>query len=163
MRIKNYKGAGVMLFRFNERLRCFEVLLGKRSLPRGFGKWAIPGGGMENCDADYTDCAFREFREETGVDIRNLMTRKLAVKRTDIPFYHWRTYIVLTWGHCPDFKPREFFEFGWFPISAVSKHDLWISLNRELRVFYNLHLDGVSKDATDIRRGYKSYYEEEAI
>lgn len=138
MRIKNYRGAGVMLFRYNTRFRRFEVLLGKRSIPRGYGKWAIPGGGMENYDADYADCAFREFREETGIDIKNLMTQKLAVKRIDVPFYHWRTYMVLTWGYIPDFKPCEFSELRWFPILTVSKQDLWFSINHELKAFNNL-------------------------
>ena len=163
MKSESYKGAGVMLFKFNEHLRWFEVLLGERSVPRGFGKWAIPGGGMENCDADYTDCAFREFKEETGVDIKNLMTRRLAVKRIDIPFYHWRTYLILMRGHCPAFTPREFSEFRWFPVSTVNRQNLWISLNRELRAFYNLHMDGSPKDTTDFRSEQKRYHEEEAI
>lgn len=138
MKIKSYRGAGVMLFRYNTRFRRFEVLLGKRSVPKGYGKWAIPGGGMENCDTDFSDCAFREFREETGVDIRNLQTQKLAMKRIDVPFFHWRTYMVLTWGYIPDFKPSEFSEFRWFPVSTVSKQDLWISISHELRAFNNL-------------------------
>ena len=73
MKIKNYRGSGTMLFKYNTQAGQFEVLLGKRSIPRGYGKWAIPGGGMEECDADYENCAFREFREETGVDIKNLL------------------------------------------------------------------------------------------
>ena len=138
MRIKSYRGAGVMLFRYNTRFRRFEVLLGKRSVPRGYGKWAIPGGGIENCDADFSACAFREFREETGVDIKNLMTQELAIKRIDVPFFHWRTYMILTWGYCPDFKPSEFSELRWFPVSTASKQDLWISISRELKAFNRL-------------------------
>ena len=56
MRIKSYRGAGVMLFRYNTRYRRFEVLLGKRSVPRGYGKWAIPGGGVESYDVDFAAC-----------------------------------------------------------------------------------------------------------
>lgn len=138
MRIKDYRGSGVMLFRYNTQVGQFEVLLGKRSVPRGYGKWSIPGGGMEECDAGYENCAFREFREETGVDIKNLLTRKLAVRRIDVPFFHWRTHMFLTWGYYPEFSPSEFSELQWVPVSNVCKLNLWINLNRELRAFTKL-------------------------
>lgn len=127
-----------MLFRYNTQAGQFEVLLGKRSVPRGYGKWSIPGGGMEECDAGYENCAFREFREETGVDIKNLLTRKLAVRRIDVPFFHWRTHMFLTWGYCPQFSPSEFSELQWVPVSNVCKLNLWINLNRELWAFAKL-------------------------
>ena len=164
MRIESYRGAGVMLFRYDIHFSRFEVLLGKRSIPKGYGKWAIPGGGMENCDVDYSDCAFREFHEETGIDIKNLMTQKLAVKRIDVPFYHWRTYMVLTWGYCPDFKSSEFSELRWFPIATVSRQDLWISINHELRAFNNLvkkhglviaYHTGMSFDDENLLKAYR--------
>lgn len=134
-RIRPYKGAGVMLFRFNRKYRRFEVLLGKRSTPRGYGQWAIPGGGMEFQDIDFGACAFREFREETGVDINHLLAKNLAVKRIDVPFYHWRTFLVLTWGYFPELRPSEFSEFRWVPVSGIGKYDLWISLKREMKAF----------------------------
>ena len=136
---KSYRGAGVMLFRYNRKYRRFEVLLGKRSIPRGYGKWAIVGGGMEGADDGYEACAYREFREETGVDLRILLAKKLAVSKTDVPFFHWRTYMILTWGPCPALRPdRENLEFAWFPLEAVGRQNLWISLNREIRAFRKL-------------------------
>lgn len=138
MRIRCYKGAGVMLFRYNSKSGQFEVLLGKRSVPHGYGKWAIPGGRLEEFDANFEDCATREFREETGIDLKNLLTRKMAVRCIDVPLYHWKTIMVLTWGYFPEFKPSEFSELSWFPISTVSKQNLWIKLNRELKAFNKL-------------------------
>ena len=71
LHIKNYHGAGVLLFRYNKEKETFEVLLGKRSIRQGYGKWAIPGGGLERKDGDfnYRACAYRELWEETGLDI----------------------------------------------------------------------------------------------
>ncbi len=128
-----------MLFRYNTRLKRFEVLLGKRALRKGFGQWSIIGGGMESGDSGYEACAFREFCEETGVDLKRLFSKKIAVRHIDAPFFHWRTYMVLSWGYFPDFRPdRENSEFGWFPIQTVHRQNLWISLNGELRAFCHL-------------------------
>lgn len=139
MKNRKYKGAGVMLFRFNKTYRRFEVLLGKRAVKRGFGQWAIFGGKMEACDRDYEECAYREFKEETGVDIKGLLTLRLGARHIDIPYYHWRTYMILTWGYFPDFKPNsENSELRWFPASSVCHRDLWISLNGEIRAFNRL-------------------------
>ena len=68
-RIRSYSGAGVLLFRYNRNDGRFEVLLGKRSIRHGYGKWSIPGGGMEKCDSGYAACAYRELREETGLHL----------------------------------------------------------------------------------------------
>ena len=124
-----------MLFRFNQDCDEYEVLLGKRSIRRGYGKWAIPGGGKESFDSDFYACACRELREETGVEISDLKAENLAEVCTDIPYFHWRTFIVLTSGDFPAFKPREFSELRWFPISQMGQIDLWINLKRELKVF----------------------------
>ena len=136
MKIKSYRGAGVMLFRYNINSKCFEVLLGKRAVSKGYGQWAILGGRRERNDKDYYECALREFREESGVDLVNLNTQKLAVRRIDVPYYHWRTYLILTWGDFPELKKNwENSELLWFPVSAVSGLDLWISLDHEMKAF----------------------------
>ena len=134
-RIRSYSGAGVLLFRYNRNDGRFEVLLGKRSIRHGYGKWAIPGGGMEKIDSGFAACAYRELREETGIDINGLKARDLSEIKTDIPFFHWRTYLVMTWGDFTEFRIREFSELRWIPVSDIGKYDLWISLNREIRAF----------------------------
>ena len=139
MRHKSYRGAGVMLFRYNTQSKCFEVLLGRRAVSRGYGQWAILGGRKEKSDKDYFECALREFREESGVDLGRLQIQKLAVRRIDIPCYHWRTYLILTWGSFPEFnKNWENSELVWFPVSTVKKQDLWINLDHELKAFRRL-------------------------
>ena len=142
MSLKNYHGAGVLLFRYNKEKETFEVLLGKRSIHRGYGKWAIPGGGLERKDGDfnYRACAFRELWEETGIDIRTIKTQDIAQTRIDLPFFHWRSFLVMTWGELSEFRIREFSELRWIPISELCNYDLWISLNREIRTFTRLSL-----------------------
>lgn len=139
MKRKSYKGAGVMLFRYNTKYMRFEVLLGKRAVPKGYGQWAIIGGKMEYSDTAYSECALREFKEEAGVDLKTLQIQNLAVKNIDIPYFHWRTYLILTWGYFPEFKKNwENSELRWFPVSIVSKQNLWIKLDQELRAFSRL-------------------------
>lgn len=135
MHIRNYKGAGVLLFRYNEETEEYEALLGKRSIRQGYGKWAIPGGGLERYDLDFRACAYRELWEETGIDINGFQTESLDEIRTELPFFHWRTFLVLVRGIKPTVRPREFSEVRWVPVSEIRKLDLWISLNREIRAF----------------------------
>lgn len=46
------------------------ILLGKRMGSHGAGTWSLPGGHLEWNDA-LEDCAARETREETGIEIKN--------------------------------------------------------------------------------------------
>ena len=135
MHIKNYKGAGVLLFKYNKETAEYEALLGKRSIRQGYGKWAIPGGGRERFDADFREVAYRELWEETGIDISLLQTRDVGEVKTEIPFFHWRTFLVLLLEDAPALRPREFSELKWVPVAQIGKLDLWISLSREIRAF----------------------------
>jgi 8-oxo-dGTP diphosphatase len=45
-----------------------RLLLGRRGKEPFYGKWIIPGGGI-NLFERYSDTAVREFREETGLEI----------------------------------------------------------------------------------------------
>ncbi|MFW5991429.1 MAG: nucleotide triphosphate diphosphatase NUDT15 [Candidatus Nanoarchaeia archaeon] len=60
-----FVGVGVIV-RKNGR-----VLLGKRKSSHGEGTWCFPGGHLEYGE-DIEDCAKRETKEETGIEIQNL-------------------------------------------------------------------------------------------
>src|SRR4051794_17047422 len=45
-----------------------QLLLGRRGKEPFYGKWVIPGGGV-NLFETFFDTASREFREETGLQI----------------------------------------------------------------------------------------------
>ncbi|CEM27052.1 unnamed protein product [Vitrella brassicaformis CCMP3155] len=55
-------GVGVII------LREDKVLVGKRKGAHGAGKWQFPGGHLEFGE-DVIDCAKREVKEETGLEI----------------------------------------------------------------------------------------------
>jgi 8-oxo-dGTP diphosphatase len=47
-----------------------KVLLGKRLSKNGYGAWSPPGGKLESNELS-VDCAIREAKEETGLDVTN--------------------------------------------------------------------------------------------
>lgn len=63
-------GIGVMVFRDS------RVLLGKRKGSHGAGEFAWPGGHLEFGES-FAECAKREVREETGMEIQNVRFLRL--------------------------------------------------------------------------------------
>jgi|Deesub1362A_J573_1020465.scaffolds.fasta_scaffold00390_16 8-oxo-dGTP diphosphatase len=53
-----------------------KILIGRRSSELGYGTWQTPGGHLEFGES-FEECAKRETKEETGIEIDNL--RFLAV------------------------------------------------------------------------------------
>ena len=58
-------GIGVIGYNANN-----EILLGKRKNTHGEGDWAVPGGHLEFGETP-TECAVRELKEETGLDLED--------------------------------------------------------------------------------------------
>lgn len=56
-----------------------HVLLGKRKHYPGKGLWAIPGGFLEKHET-LLNCALRELREETGLEVPDSVLKKFLVK-----------------------------------------------------------------------------------
>ena len=58
-------GIGVIIIKDN------KVLLGKRKSSHGKNSWAPPGGHLE-FNEQIEECAIRETKEETNLEIKNL-------------------------------------------------------------------------------------------
>ncbi len=129
--IRDYKGAGILMFRRNGN--GFEVFLGQRKYNPGRGKWSIPGGGKERKDRDYREAAERELMEESGLVLRQIEHMDCTDLKISIPFFHWMTFIVMVRGHLPAPRPSEFFELKWIRLEDLHKYPHGIMLEMEIR------------------------------
>ncbi len=129
--IRKYEGAGILLFRKNEN--NVEVFLGKRRHRPDRGKWSIPGGGKEPYDKDFRVSAERELWEETGFRLDEIDHEDCCELSFDIPFYHWRTFIVMAKGPTPEPRPREFSELRWIPLEDLEDYECVKLLDLEVR------------------------------
>lgn len=87
-------GIGIMIFRDG------KVLMGKRKSDLGLGDWAFPGGHLENGES-LIECAIRETREETGIEITNINLLLLG----NIPSTYASHYVAV--GFSADWKSGE--------------------------------------------------------
>ncbi|MBN1896324.1 MAG: NUDIX domain-containing protein [Candidatus Aenigmarchaeota archaeon] len=114
-------GCAVMLMKGN------KVLLGKRhnnpeksdSLLHGEGTWTMPGGGM-NFHENPKDCARREAREETGIEVGDFDL--ISVTNDKVHDAHF----VTPGFKCTDFsgeakimEPDEIVEWKWFSFDEI--------------------------------------------
>ncbi len=107
-------GLGVLV------LKQGKLLLGRRSGSHGAGEYASPGGHLEHLES-FADCAAREVREETGLEIgpprflRVLNTTRYAPKHyVDLAF-------VAEWvsGEPEVREPQKVESWAWFPLDAL--------------------------------------------
>jgi 8-oxo-dGTP diphosphatase len=68
-----------------------KVLLGKRKGSHAAGDWATPGGHLE-VGENWEQCAQREIKEETGIEIKNI---RLGTVTNDIFEKSGKHYITL--------------------------------------------------------------------
>lgn len=90
--MRKYKGAGIALFK--KQNNDYAILLGKRTIKPNKGKWSIPGGRFEKSDNFFFETAIREFREETGINLFDIVIEKKAIVcRFNYPFFEWKTFM----------------------------------------------------------------------
>lgn len=106
-------GIGVMVFKEG------KVLLGKRKNSHGSGEYAWPGGHLE-FNESMVDCAIREVKEETGIEIENvkflrLMNAKMYQKHyADISFTaDWKA------GEALVLEPEKCEGWGWYNLDSL--------------------------------------------
>jgi 8-oxo-dGTP diphosphatase len=68
-------------------LKDGKVLLGKRKGSHGEGEYAFPGGHLEYMES-FEECAKREVREETGIEIDNIRFQLLYNMKKYVPKHY---------------------------------------------------------------------------
>jgi 8-oxo-dGTP diphosphatase len=83
-------GVGVMV------VKDGLVLIGKRKGSHGEGQWAWPGGHLEYMES-FVDCAKREVREETGIEINNVRFLRLMNLKKYAPRHYVDVGLIADW------------------------------------------------------------------
>ena len=107
-------GIGVMVLK-NEK-----VLLGKRKGSHGEGEYAWPGGHMEYMES-FAECAAREVREETGVEIENIRFLRLLNLKTYAPKHYVDIGLLADWksGEPKIIEPEKIEGWDWYEMDKL--------------------------------------------
>ncbi len=106
-----------------------KVLVSKRSIGKsGAGTWHFPGGHVELYET-IANCAVREVREETGLEIGNLTFLSMDEDFTREDGKHYVTFIYRAdWkAGEPVNDPRESEEWHWFSWNELPEPLFWPS------------------------------------
>ena len=110
--MERYIGVGVAII----VTRGNQVLLLKRLNVHGAGSWSTPGGHLDFGETP-EECAVREAREETGLDIANIAFKAI----TNDVFETENKHYISIWmegeyqsGEAVLAAPYESSEIGWF-------------------------------------------------
>ena len=106
-----------------------NLLLAMKKRGFGVGKWNGVGGKPEVTDKDIAATAFRETKEEIGVEIEDF--KKVAVLRFTFPYKDQKAdwdqdvhvYLATSWKGEP--KETEEMKPQWFNISNLPYQEMW--------------------------------------
>lgn len=116
-----------------------NVLLGKRKNSLGDGTWNFPGGKLKFYES-FADCAERETKEETWLDIKLLSDNPVAV--TDDFFIeeeeHWATlYMRAVTNQEPRLmEPKKCERWAWFDWNYLPELNLFLPLANLIKQNY---------------------------
>lgn len=107
-------GVGVMVLKGN------QVLLGERKATHGAGTFQTPGGHLEYLES-FEDCARREVREETGMDIKNIRFSYLANLVVFKPKQYTHIGLVAEWesGDPQNLEPEKCNGWNWYDLDSL--------------------------------------------
>jgi 8-oxo-dGTP diphosphatase len=102
-------GIGVMIFKDG------KILLGKRKNAHGGGDYAFPGGHLEYMES-FADCARRETREETGMEIANIRFQYLYNLKEYAPKHYVHIGLTADWlaGEPQNSEPEKCEGWDWY-------------------------------------------------
>ncbi len=107
-------GIGVLV------VRDGKVLMGKRKNAHGAGEWGWPGGHLEYMES-FEECARREVREETGMEIDNIRFIRLLNFKTYAPKHYVDIGLLADWksGEPQVLEPHKCEEWKWFSLNNI--------------------------------------------
>ena len=107
-------GLGVMV------LKDGKVLMGERKSAHGAGEWAWPGGHLEYMES-FEECAKREVREETGVEVKNIRFLRLYNLKEYAPKHYCDLGFVAEWqsGEPAVLEPEKCGRWEWFDMEKL--------------------------------------------
>ena len=107
-------GMGVMV------LKNGKVLLGKRKNAHAAGEYCFPGGHLEHLET-FADCARREVKEETGMDITNIRFLGVINVRKYAPQHFVGIGMVADWagGEPQCCEPEKCGGWAWYSLDKL--------------------------------------------
>ncbi len=109
-------GIGILVFKNG------KILLGKRKGSHGAGEYGGPGGHLEFGES-IEECARRECREETGIEIKNVKFLSLS----NIKKYGGKHYVdiglIADWksGEVKTLEPQKCKGWAWYDLKKLPK------------------------------------------
>ncbi|MGF1475614.1 MAG: NUDIX domain-containing protein [Geminicoccaceae bacterium] len=105
-------------------VRDGRVLLAKRKKPPYVGQWVAPGGKIEAGETPVT-CAWRELKEETGLDARDPVLRGIVLERSPRPDFQWLLFCYLVRHVTGDVVSDEREgTLAWWPVTDLDTIDM---------------------------------------
>ncbi len=107
-------GIGVMI------LKDRKVLLGKRKGSHGAGEYAWPGGHLEYMES-FEDCAKREVKEETGMEVNNVRFLRLLNLKSYAPKHYVDIGLIADWkdGEPKVMEPNKIEGWNWYDMNKL--------------------------------------------
>jgi len=124
-----------------------KILLVRRGVEPGKGKWSIPGGAVELGER-VREATVREAKEESGLDVEIVDDRpidavdSITTTEENRLRYHYVLLQFLTRPKGGTLKPgSDALEANWVPLEEVEKYDL----TKPFRAFFQKHKDELQK------------------
>ncbi len=107
---------GVMIFKDG------KVLMTKRKGSHGAGEYGFPGGHLEHMES-FEDCAIRETREESGLEIKNIRFLYLTNVTKYAPKHYVHIGLVADWssGEAQTLEPNKAEGWRWYSLDDLPK------------------------------------------
>ncbi|MFA6105263.1 MAG: NUDIX domain-containing protein [Patescibacteria group bacterium] len=109
-------GVGIMV------LKNGKVLFGQRKNAHGDGEFSFPGGHLEHGES-IIDCAKRETKEETGIEIENVRLLCVSNEKKYLPKHYLNIGLIADWkSNEPKItEPDKYIKVGWYDLENLPK------------------------------------------